>query len=86
MPSLFAFLAVIGDGCVSSSDGLAIREIGFEVLFGVLDECRFGETLVGQRERRIFGKDFLAGTASEANAPRIDDMNQVAFTDPELSR
>ena len=70
---------------MSSSNGLAIRVVVFEVLFGVTDECRFGETLVGQCERRIFGKDFLAGTASEANAPGIDDMNQVAFTDPELS-
>ena len=85
MPSLFAFLAVIGDGCVSSSNGLAIRDVVSEVLFGVLDECRFGETLVGQRERRIFGKDFLAGRASEANAPGIDSMNQVVFTDAELS-
>ena len=85
LSSLLTFLAVIGDGCVSSSDALAIREIVFEVLFGVLDECRFGETLVGQGEGGVFGKDFSAGVASEANSPGIDDMNQVAFTDAELS-
>ena len=70
---------------MSSSNDLAIGVVVFEVLFGVFDECRFGETLVGQCERRIFGKDFLTGTASEANAPGIDGMNQVVFTDAELS-
>jgi hypothetical protein len=66
-------------------DALAIREIVFEVLLSVIDECRFGETLVGQREGRIFGKGCLAGTASKANAPGIDAANQIAFSNTELS-
>ena len=73
--SLFTFWAVMSDGRVSPLDAVAIREIVFEVLLGVLNECRFGVTLIGQRERRVFGKDFLTGRASKANSPRIDDMN-----------
>jgi hypothetical protein len=57
----------------------------FEVTFGVLDEGRCDEPLVGQGERRVFGKDFSAVSAPEPDAPGIDDANQIAFPDAELS-
>ena len=85
LSSLITCLAIIGDGCVSSFDALAIRDIALEVLLSVIDECRFSESLVRQGKGGIFGKDLSAVSTSEANAPGTDDTNQVAFPNAELS-
>lgn len=86
LSALLTFLAIIGEGCVSSLDTLAIGDVVFEILARVIDECRFSESLVGQGERGVFGKDLFAVSTSEANSPGADAANQIAFPNAELSR
>lgn len=85
LATLLTLLAIIGDGCMSSSDTLAIGDIVLEVLARVIDEYRFSKSLVGQGEGGIFGEDLSAVSASEANSPGADTTNQIAFPDAELS-
>ena len=70
---------------MSASDALAKRVVISEIVLRLSDDHRFGETFIRQGEGGIFGKDFSAVSTSEADAPGINDANQITFPDAELS-